>query len=228
MEPKVIPTDFGKLVLDEMPGGAIVTTADGVVVYWNKGAQSIFGYTVAEALQRRLTELVGTPDHQSKINQSLRNTHEARASVDEILCRKKDGLLVYVNMSCKVLSQNQRQDGYVLITSTDITHIKALRDAKLISTKFGNLLDSIPDGIVIVNSTGRIVLVNTQAEKLFGYSADEIRGQSVEMLLPPASAASIRENAQLTLPIRISEWSPSTGSYTGFARTAPNFQWKSA
>jgi hypothetical protein len=33
MEPKVIPTDFGKLVLDEMPGGAIVTTADGVVVY---------------------------------------------------------------------------------------------------------------------------------------------------------------------------------------------------
>ncbi|ODT70973.1 MAG: hypothetical protein ABS69_15120 [Nitrosomonadales bacterium SCN 54-20] len=185
MEPKVIPTDFGKLVLDEMPGGVIVTTADGVVVYWNKGAQSIFGHTVAEALQRRLTELVGAPDHRSKINQSLRNTHEARASVDEILCRKKDGLLVYVNMSFKVLSQDQRQDGYVLITSTDITHIKALRDAKLINTKFGNLLDSIPDGIVIVNSTGRIVLINTQTEKLFGYNADELRGQPVEMLLPP-------------------------------------------
>ena len=103
MEPKVIPTDFGKLVLDEMPGGAIVTTADGVVVYWNKGAQSIFGYTVAEASQRRLTELVGAPDHRSKINQSLRNTHEARVSVDEILCRKKDGLLIRVNLSCKVL-----------------------------------------------------------------------------------------------------------------------------
>ena len=185
MEQKVIPTDFGKLVLDEMPGGAIVTTIDGVVVYWNKGAQSIFGYTAAEALQKRLTELIGAPDHQSKINQSLRNTHEARASAGEILCRKKDGLLIHVNMSCKVLSQDQRQDGYVLITSTDITNIKALRDAKLINTKFGNLLDSIPDGIVIVNSTGRIVLVNTQAEKLFGYSADELRGQPVEMLLPP-------------------------------------------
>ncbi|ABB73636.1 bifunctional diguanylate cyclase/phosphodiesterase [Nitrosospira multiformis] len=185
MESTVIPTDFGKLVLDEMPGGAIVTTGDGVVVYWNKGAQSIFGYTVAEALQRRLTELVGAPDHRPKINQSLRNTHETRASVDEILCRKKDGSLLYVSMSCKVLSQDQRQDGYVLITSTNITHIKALRDAKLINTKFGNLLDSIPDGIVIVNSTGRIVLVNTQTEKLFGYSAHELCGQPVEMLLPP-------------------------------------------
>ncbi|WP_371265866.1 PAS domain-containing protein [Nitrosospira multiformis] len=57
---------FWQAALDEMPGGAIVTTADGVVVYWNKGAQSIFGYTVAEALQRRLTELVGAPDHRSR------------------------------------------------------------------------------------------------------------------------------------------------------------------
>ena len=34
-----------------------------------------------------------------------------------------------------------------------------------------------PDGIVIANSTGRIVLANTQAEKLFGYSSGELRGQ---------------------------------------------------
>ncbi|PTQ80024.1 PAS domain S-box-containing protein/diguanylate cyclase (GGDEF)-like protein [Nitrosospira multiformis] len=185
MESKVIPTDFGKLVLDEMPGGAIVTTADGVVVYWNKGAQSIFGYTVAEALQSKLSELIGASDHQWKIGQSLKDALEARASVGEMLCRKKDGLLIHVNLSCKVLSQEQRQHGYVLITSTDITHIKALRDAKLIGTKFGNLLDSAPDGIVIVNSSGRIVLVNAQAEKLFGYNADELCGQPVEMLQPP-------------------------------------------
>ena len=103
MEPKVIPTDFGKLVLDEMPGGAIVTTADGVVVYWNKGAQSIFGYTVAEALQSKLSELIGASDHQWKIGQSLKDALEVRASVGEMLCRKKDGLLIHVNLSCKVL-----------------------------------------------------------------------------------------------------------------------------
>ena len=43
---------LGKLILDEMPDGIVITTTDGIVIYWNKGAESIFGYTEAEALQR--------------------------------------------------------------------------------------------------------------------------------------------------------------------------------
>jgi diguanylate cyclase (GGDEF)-like protein/PAS domain S-box-containing protein len=72
----------------------------------------------------------------------------------------------------------------VLISSKDITELKALRDAKLIRSRFGTVLDSTPDGIVMVNSTGRIVLVNTQAEKLFGYQKGELLTQAVEVLLP--------------------------------------------
>jgi protein-histidine pros-kinase len=46
------------------------------------------------------------------------------------------------------------------------------------------LLDSAPDAIVIVDHHGHIVLVNSQAEKIFGYSRAELLGQKVEMLLP--------------------------------------------
>ena len=81
--------DFDKLVLDEMPDAAIVTTFDGVVVYWNKGAQSIFGYAAPEALQSKLSELIGASNHQYKIGQSLKDALEAGASVSETLCRKK-------------------------------------------------------------------------------------------------------------------------------------------
>jgi len=185
LEPTVISIDFGKLVLDEMPGGAVLTKSDGMVVYWNKGAQSIFGYTAAEALQSKFSELVGAPDHLWKIGQSLKDALEAGASVSETLCRKKNGTLIHINISCKAMALEQRQNRYVLINSTDITPLKALRDTKLIEAKFGNLLDSIPDGILIVNSTGRIVLVNTQAEKLFGYQSGELGGKPVEILLPP-------------------------------------------
>jgi PAS domain S-box-containing protein len=37
------------------------------------------------------------------------------------------------------------------------------------------LIDAVPDGIVIVNQEGRIVLVNTQTEKLFGYDRAELK-----------------------------------------------------
>ena len=177
-------TDFGKLVLDEMPDGIVITTLDGIVVYWNNGAESVFGYTVAEALQHSFEELISTPDYQWRMQDEIKDLLQTEVSVHEALCRKKDGALIHVNLSFKVLASEQQQHRYVLISSTDITHLKALRDAKLIRTKFGNLLDSTPDGIVIVNSTGRIVLVNMQAEKLFGYQKQELRGQTIETLLP--------------------------------------------
>lgn len=176
---------IGKLVLDEMPDGIVITTTDGVVIYWNKGAELVFGYNEAEALQRELDELIGTPDLQTwKIKNNLKDFSRKEVYVQEALCRRKDGGLIHADISIKVLSIEQQPDDLVLISSKDITQLKALRDAKLIRSRFGNVLDSTPDGIVMVNSTGRIVLVNTQAEKLFGYQKGELLSQAVEVLLP--------------------------------------------
>jgi PAS domain S-box-containing protein len=47
-----------------------------------------------------------------------------------------------------------------------------------------DLLESAPDGMVIVNADGRIVVVNSQTEILFGYSRQELIGQPVEILIP--------------------------------------------
>ena len=50
--------------------------------------------------------------------------------------------------------------------------------------QYRDLIDSAPDGFVVVDREGKIVLVNLQAERMFGYPRAELIGQQVEMLIP--------------------------------------------
>jgi len=54
---------------------------------------------------------------------------------------------------------------------------------------FRGLLEAAPDAMVCVDSGGRIVLVNAEAERMFGYPREELAGQPVEILVPDAIKA---------------------------------------
>ena len=55
---------------------------------------------------------------------------------------------------------------------------------QLAEAQFQSLIESAPDAMVIIDETGQMVIVNSQAENMFGYSRAEMIGESVDMLLP--------------------------------------------
>ncbi len=59
-----------------------------------------------------------------------------------------------------------------------------LSDQKASEVKFRGLIEAAPDALIISDEEGTIVLINKQAEALFGYSRDELIGQRVEILVP--------------------------------------------
>jgi PAS domain S-box-containing protein len=180
----VSPCDYEALALAESRDATIVTTGKGIVLYWNKGAEELFGYVGAETLGRPLDELIVPAVCAQEASRSLAETLTNGFTTLEALRQRKDGSFVFVNVSKKLLSVKDAADPLVISTQRDVTQLKVLRDAKLMEARFSELLESTPDGIIMANSTGHIVLANSQAEKLFGYAPSELRGKQVEMLLP--------------------------------------------
>ncbi len=66
----------------------------------------------------------------------------------------------------------------VFAAARDITGRKKAEE------RFRAVLEAAPEAMVIVNKDGRIVLVNAQTQKLFGYGREELLGKPVEMLVP--------------------------------------------
>ena len=83
----------------------------------------------------------------------------------------------------------------ILIWSvTRVTHLWRAADeertrAQAAEHKFHTLLEMAPDAIVLSDAEGTIVLTNRQADLIFGYSACELLGQPIEILVPESMRA---------------------------------------
>jgi PAS domain S-box-containing protein len=74
-------------------------------------------------------------------------------------------------------------------TNTDISvRMEAERHLAQMERRYRGLLEAAPDAIVVVNPAGKIVLLNVQAEKQFGYIRDELVGQEVTNIIPEGFA----------------------------------------
>lgn len=73
----------------------------------------------------------------------------------------------------------------VLAIVQDITAQQQDRDAlERSEERFRQVVEAAPDGLAMVDDTGHLVLVNAGLEQMFGYSREELIGQSIEFLMP--------------------------------------------
>ena len=166
--------------LEAAPDAIVMVDRDGRIVAVNALAEAMFGYTREELQHLPVETLVPQRfrvAHERERDAYVRTPHTRPMGLGRDLWgRRKDGDEFPIQIS---LSPIETDDG-TLITSI-IRDVTAIRRAE---ARFRGLLEAAPDGILVVDTHGRIVIVNSQMERLFGYTREEMLGQSIELLVP--------------------------------------------
>ncbi|MEF7613368.1 PAS domain S-box protein [Aquincola sp. MAHUQ-54] len=175
---------FERLWRNESPDALIVLSPEGQVLLWNRMAEATFGYAEAEAVGRLLVELIVPADRIDEELAARRDALGRDVLLRAALRNHRDGRLLYIDITLHAVRQVPGELDCYVLSGKDVTAFKVARDAQQVEERYRDLLESVPDAIIIVNQGGRIVLFNSQAERIFGWSRGDMIGVSVEMLLP--------------------------------------------
>ncbi len=162
---------------------------EGAITTWNRGAERMFGYTEQEAIGRPVSVLYLSADAAEM--PGILKRIQAGETIDhyETLRRHKDGHVISVLLTVSPIRNEAGQIIGASKIARDITRIKRLIEQEQLSqaeSRFRKLLEAAPDAILEVNAEGRIVLLNETAERMFGYSRDELLHLDVDDLVPAA------------------------------------------
>jgi PAS domain S-box-containing protein len=151
-----------------------IAGTDGYFKRVNPAFEKTLGYKPDELLKRPFIDFVH-PEDRETTRQELDKLSRGQSTLYfENRYRCNDGSYRWLSWT----SMPKSEDGMVYATALDIT------ERKRAESLFRALLESAPDGVVVVDGGGSIVLLNRMAECVFGYERDELIGQPVEMLIP--------------------------------------------
>ncbi len=182
-------SDLRTLVLDQGPDSLVLCDDDDTIRYWNPASEALFGYSAAEAQGRRWCELVVPEDAREAELLARRRPPGQDVAARAATRRHRDGHLLYVDALSRPIGGAGGEPLRFLISSRDVTAFTVERDTSLLEERYRDLLESVPDAIVVINEIGRVVLVNEQAQTLFNRPRSHLIGSSVDALLPERFAA---------------------------------------
>lgn len=172
--------DFYLTLLENFPAMIWRANASGECDYFNQTWLDFTGRTVEQEAGFGWANGIHPDDQEAILSQYRAALAENRPLALEYRIRRHDGVYRWITNHGQPYNDLDGAFAGFIGVCYDIT------ERKLAEEQFRGLLESAPDAMVIADKSGRIVLVNSQTEKTFGYGREELLGQPIEILMPAA------------------------------------------
>jgi len=175
------------VITNTAPDAIIMVDNNGYILFWNQSAERIFGYTVQEAIGRHMHALIAPQRFQEALTKGFngfRSTGQGPVigKTLELAAVRKDGTEFPVELSLSAVKLKGEWSAIGIIR--DITQRKQTDEALRHSEKkFHDITSAIGEGIYVLNAHGNLTFMNPEAERLLGWTEDELIDKNVHGII---------------------------------------------
>ncbi|WP_321932191.1 sensor histidine kinase [Paraburkholderia guartelaensis] len=176
-------------VVEAAPNAMVMADREGTIVFINAQTEKLFGYARDELVGNSVEVLVperlraAHPGYRRMFYGDLKS--RPMGTGRDLFAMRKDRSEFPVEIGLNPVTVGE--DIFVLAVIVDITERRRLEE------RFRQVVEAAPNAMVMVDGAGRIVLVNAQTEKLFGYERKGLYGKTIEALVPERFRAGHQE-----------------------------------
>ncbi len=187
-------------IVESSDDAVIGKDLQGFITSWNKGAETIYGYTAAEMTGKHVSMLVpeNLANEVSQILEKVRNGESIEHY--EMAAVRKDGRQIYIALTISAIKDSS---GNIVGSSTiasDITTRKATDDTiKESEERLRLIVESAPSGIILTDPEVKFIFANQRMADMFGYTIEELIGTDYLDHVHESRKIVAKEHARLVL-----------------------------
>ncbi|HSF64208.1 MAG TPA: PAS domain S-box protein [Paracoccaceae bacterium] len=169
-------------ILDQSIDAVVMIGPRNEIVYFNAAAERMWGHAAAEVMGQNVRMLLPTEmrgQHDGWVNRHRRGgENRIVGTAREVELERRDGRRVWASLSLAPVAGEDEATHYVAFIR-DVTQDRRNREA------LRQTLQNTIDAVVTIDQNNIVTFFNRAAERMWGYTAAEVLGQNVKMLVPP-------------------------------------------